>query len=803
MKVPFSWLKEYVDIDVTAQELEDKLFGCGFEVEELIDLSAEIDRVVVGVVKECTPVEGTHLCTCKVDCGEYGNDIQIVTGAPNVYAGMHTPAALDNSTLPGGIRIKAKPMRGIESNGMLCSGEELGLNEDLYPGSEVYGLLDLPKDTVPGTDIAKVVGLDDYIFDISVTANRADCQSVLGIAREVAAVLDKPLKMPALDYKESDYKYENLDIKVEAQDLCPRYIAHYVYDVKLGQSPAWMRRRLALVGNNSISNIVDITNYIMRELGQPLHAFDCDYLEGNAICVRRAIEGEKIVTLDEKEFTLNPNNLVICDAEKPVALAGIMGGANSGMDENTTSLLFECATFARDCVRKTSRALGQNSDSSARYEKGVDRNSPELGLARALHLIQELDCGDITTLEYDLTDGRPLERRHIVTTPAKICGVLGITVPEQTMIDILQRLEFTVDVQADGSWDVSAPLYREDVESFPDLAEEVIREYGYDHINPTFLNTASVTNGGLNYAQKQQLKTKRLLAAQGFYEASTLAFYSNAELDMLHIPAEDAARKAIRILNPISENLSIMRTLLTPSMLNVIVDNLKKGNAEGRLFEMAPVYLAKELPISEHPHERQTLCIGAFGPEEDFFTIKGAMEALAAGFDLTFTYERETAPWLHPGISAAVYCNGKRLGVFGKLSNEINGELEIAKDQKDSQNIYLGELDYEALMSCVDGELRYKPLSPYAAVKRDLALVCEEKVTCGEIEDTIKKASSLITEVKLFDIYRGANLGEGKKSMAFSLTLSDPSAEISAEQVERTVKKVLGNLKFKLGIEIR
>ena len=384
-----------------------------------------------------------------------------------------------------------------------------------------------------------------------------------------------------------------------------------------------------------------------------------------------------------------------------------------------------------------------------------------------------------------------------------ISKALGITVPDQTMIDILQRLEFTVDVQADGSWDVSAPLYRDDVESFPDLAEEVIREYGYDHIVPTFLNTASVTNGGLNYDQKQQLKTKRLLAAQGFYEASTLAFYSNAELDMLHIPADDAARKAIRILNPISENLSIMRTLLTPSMLNVIVDNLKKGNAEGRLFEMAPVYLAKELPLCEHPHERQTLCIGAFGPEEDFFTVKGAMEALAAGFGLHFTYERETAPWLHPGISAAVYCGGKRLGVFGKLSNEINGELEIAKEQKDSQNIYLGELDYEALMSCVDGELRYQPLSPYAAVKRDLALVCEEQVTCGEIEETIKKASPLITDVKLFDIYRGANLGAGKKSMAFSLTLSDPSAEVSAEQVERTVKKVLGNLKFKLGIEIR
>ena len=425
------------------------------------------------------------------------------------------------------------------------------------------------------------------------------------------------------------------------------------------------------------------------------------------------------------------------------------------------------------------------------------------GRARALHLIQELDCGDITTLCYDLTDGRPLERKQICTTPAKICAVLGITVPDQTMIDILNRLEFTVDVQPDGSWVVSAPLYREDVEDFPDLAEEVIREYGYDHIVPTFLKTASVTNGGLNDDQKKQMKTKRLLAAQGFYEASTLAFYSASELDMLHIPAEDEARKAIRILNPISENLSIMRTLLTPSMLNVIVDNLKKGNAEGRLFELAPVYLAKQLPIAEHPTERQTLCLGAFGPAEDFFTVKGALEALAAGFGLHFTYQRETAPWLHPGISAAVYCGETRLGIFGKLANEINGELEIAKDQKESQNIYLGELDYEALMSCVDSELRYHPLSPYAPVKRDLALVCDEQITCGQIEDTIRAASPLVTEVKLFDIYRGANLGEGKKSMAFALTLSDLKEDLSAEQVERAVKKILGNLKFKLGIEMR
>lgn len=803
MKVPFSWLKEYVDIDVTAQELEEKLFSCGFEVEELISLSAGIDKVVVGEITAIEPQEGTHLSKCVVDCGDYGHEIRISTGASNIFVGAHVPAALDGSTLPGGIHIKKRVMQGVESNGMLCSGEELGLNEDLYPGAEVYGLLILPEDTVPGEDIAPVVGLDDYMFDISITANRPDCQSVLGIAREVAAILGKPLKMPAMDYKAVCEPDEPISVKVEAPDLCPRYMAHYVRNIRMGESPRWMKRHLALCGLRSISNVVDITNHTLLEMGQPMHAFDLNKVGGRSITVRRAHPGEKIVTLDEKEFSLTENNLVICDAQKPVALAGIMGGANSGMDDNTTSLLFECATFARDSVRKTSRALGQNSDSSARYEKGVDRHSPELGLARALHLIQELDCGDITTLEFDLTDGRPLERKHIVTTPEKICGVLGITVPDKTMIDILQRLEFTVDVQADGSWDVSAPLYREDIEGFPDLAEEVIREYGYDHIVPTFLTTAAVTNGGLNTDQKQQMKTKRLLAAQGFYEASTLAFYSNAELDRLHIPADDDARKAIRILNPISENLSIMRTMLAPSMLNVIVDNLKKGNSEGRLFEMAPVYLAKRLPIDEHPHERQTLCLGAFGPDEDFFTVKGAVEALAEGFDLHFTYQRETVAWLHPGISAALYCGEKKIGVFGKLANEINGELDVPKEQKANQNIYLAEFDYEALMSCVEGELRYKPLSPYAVVKRDLALVCDEKVTCGEIQETIAKASPLVTEVKLFDIYRGANLGEGKKSMAFSLTLADPKAEISAELAERTVKKILGNLKFKLGIEIR
>ncbi len=802
MKVPFSWLKEYVDIDITAQELEERLFSCGFEVEELIHMADGMDKVVVGVVTEAVPQEGTHLHICKVDCGEYGHDIQISTGASNVYVGMHTPAALDGSTLPGGIKIKGRKLQGVMSNGMLCSGTELGLNDDLYPGSEVNGLLDLPKDTIPGTPVQDVVGLNDYIFDISITANRPDCQSILGMAREVAALLNKPLKMPAIDYTCTAEPDDSISVCVEAQDLCPRYLAHFVRNIRIGESPRWMKRHLALMGLRSINNVVDITNHTLMEIGQPMHAFDLNHVEGRSICVRRAKPGETIVTLDEKEFKLNENNLVICDAKKPVALAGIMGGLNSGIQDDTTELLFECATFARDSVRKTGRALGQSSDSSSRYEKGVDQYSTELGLKRALHLIQELNCGDITTTCFDCSDGSSKERKVITATPARINAVLGIEVPEQAMKDILARLDFEV-VDNNGTWSVSVPRYRDDVEDFPDLAEEVIREYGYEHIVPTFLKGASVTNGGLNTEQKQQMSVKRLLAGQGFYEASTMAFYSVADLDKMHVPADAPERQAIRILNPISEHLSIMRTMMAPSMLNIIVENLKKGNAAGRLFELSKIYIPHSLPLTQQPDEHMTLCLGAYGPEEDFFTMKGAMEALAAGFRLKFTYERDQVCYLHPGMTAAILCNGKKIGVFGKLANEINAELEIAKDQKSNQNIYLAELDYEALSGFFNKDYHCTPISAFAPVKRDLALVCDEAVSCGEIEQAICKASALVKEVKLFDIYRGANLGEGKKSMAFALTLADASKELDAEQVERAMTKILKDLKFKLNIELR
>ena len=806
MKVPFSWLKQYVEIDVTAQELEKKLFDCGFEVEELIDLSADIDKVVVGVVTQCVPQEGTHLHICKVDCGEYGHDIQISTGAPNVYEGMHTPAALDGSTLPGGVKIKAKPLMGVESNGMLCSGEELGLNEDLYPGAEVYGLLDLPKDTVPGTPIQQVVGLDDYIFDIAVTSNRPDCQSVLGIAREVAAVLGKPLQMPATDYTESDTTDPRLSITVEAPDLCPRYIGHYVHNITPGPSPRWMRRQLALCGLRSISNVVDITNYVMLEIGQPMHAFDMDTLESCQIIVRRAKDGEGITTLDGKEFTLTPNNLVICDGSKPVALAGVMGGLNSEIKDTTTQLLFESAKFARDNIRKTARGLGQNTDASSHYEKGISEYTTELGMARALHLIQELGCGEVTATHFDCSAGAPREGKHFTATISGINAILGITVPTEAVLDILRRLQFDVTLEADGdTMQVIAPRWREDIEiGEPDLAEEVIREYGYEHIHPTFLKAAQVTTGGLTAVQKARAKAKRAMCAQGFYEAETLAFYADADLDMLHIAQDAPERNVIRILNPISSNLTIMRTLLAPSLLNVVVENLKKGNNEGRLFELSNIYLPKQQPVTELPEERLHLGFAAWGDGEDFFAVKGAVEALGTAFGTELTVERATdVPWLHPGIAAYILCKGEKVGVFGKLANDVTAELKLPKDSRSNQNIYLGEIDWPKFYDLAPKALHYKPIPELAPVQRDLALVAPESMECGTLVAEMQRACKQLTKVELFDIYRGEKLGADKKSMAFSLYFQPGEKTFAGDEVDRFIKKILGNLKFKLGIEIR
>ena len=795
MKVPFSWLKDYVDIDITAQELQDKLFSCGFEVEELVYIGAEIDRCVVGRICaiEKHP-DADKLKICKLDCGEYGSNVQIVTGADNVSEGDLVPVALDGSSLHGGVKIKKGKLRGVESCGMLCSGEELGISDDFYPGAEVNGILILKEEISVGTDIKKVVGLDDYIFDISVTANRPDCQSVYGIAREVAAVLKKPLKPIELTYDVDAFATSGrVTVEVQAQDLCPRYIAHYVRDLKIEKSPLWMRRRLALCGLHSINNVVDITNFILLELGQPMHAFDLAHISGSKIVVRRAEQGEKIVTLDEKEFKLTPENLVISDGAKPVALAGVMGGLNSGVRNDTAEVLFECAKFMRDNVRRTSRSLGQKSDSSARYEKGVDAYTTGIAINRALHLVQLLRCGKIACDRYDI-ETEHSEPTVIQTTISKICAVLGIDVPKKEIVDILSRLNFNVHCQGDAI-EITAPAYREDIEGYPDLAEEVIRMYGYEHIIPTFLKTASVTDGGYSEEQKRELRIKNLLRAQGYFETVNYSFISPKDYAMLKIG--ERATQAIKIKNPIGEDMSLMRTTLAPSLVNTVVRNLRRGNDAGRLFEFANIYSAKEFPLSGAAEEQKTLCIAVFGNNETFFTAKGVFELMASEFGLKFEYDRTEIAYLHPGKCAAVSVDGKTVGYLGELAPDIAEGLAI------ETNVYIGEINYALLDSMLGKSIKYKQLPKFPEARRDLALVMEESHTCAEVEEIIFQASKYVTEVKLFDVYRGAQIGEGKKSMAFAITLTPNEKLLKPEDVDAQVNRILRALSEKLSVVLR
>ena len=805
MIAPLSWLKDYVDIDITPQELEEKLFSCGFEVEELYEVGKDISKVVVGLVLECEPIPDTHLHVCKVDCGEHGT-FQICCGADNVHAGGKFPAALvgatvyatakDHKTVEGVMTIGKGKLRGYESHGMLCSGVELGVSEDMYPGAGYNGLLVLPEDAPVGADVKPILGLDDWIFDIAITANRPDCQSIVGIAREIAAVLEKEFKAPDLSYTESDVTIENFKVTVDCPELCPRYSAHYVTDVKIEESPAWMKRRLALVGIGAISNVVDITNYILKELGQPMHAFDYTTLEGDAINVRRAKDGEKIVTLDETELTLTTENMLICDGVKPVALAGVMGGLNSEIKETTNTVLFESAKFARDNIRRTSRSVGKSSDSSARYAKGVDEYATVMAMKRALHLIEELNCGRVSKMHVDVNVGNSVEPKELSVSIAKVNAVLGITVPNDDIVRIMTNLSFQPKVDGD-TLTLQIPAYREDMETYQDVAEEVIRMYGYEHIVPTFLASAQVTMGGENTQQKTEMRLKKALCSVGAHECIHYSFFSPSDLDLLKLPADAPERHAIRIMNPISEELSLMRTTLAASMINAVVRNQKKGNLEGRLFEVAKKFIPKELPLTEYPDERQTLCVALFGAKEDFFTMKGMAEKVAEVLHVKFTYANTQNTYLHPFQTASISCEGVEIGYFGKLAYDIADECDLRIP------VYLMEIDLESLSQYYGKKAMFTPLPKFAEEQRDLAIVVDKTVTCGEIEDTMKEACKYITNIKLFDIYEGAQVGEDKKSMAFTVLFTPKEEAFTAESVDGFVKKILKQMNKKFGAELR
>ena len=713
MKAPLSWLKEYVDIDCSAEELKDKLFSCGFEVEGMEYVASQIDRIVTCKILSIEKhPNADKLSVTQVDAGEYGK-LQIITAATNIFVGATVPVALDNSTLFNGEKIKTGELRGLPSYGMFCSGEELGINDDWYDGASINGILILKEDYPLGVEVKKILELEDVMFDINVTANRPDCQSILGIAREVAAVLGKKVKMPDLTYKmDSKVSTKNI-IKVSdnAFDLCPRYMAKYVKDVKLSESPRWLKRRLFSMGVRSINNIVDITNYVLLEIGQPMHAFDLSNLCGNQIIVRRAKDKENIITLDEKSFELNNDFLVICDAEKPVALAGVMGGLNSEIKDTTKDVIFESAKFARDNIRKTSRMLGQRTDASSRYEKGVDYYSVETGLNRALNLIDTLDCGTIACDEYDLVC-EEIKEKVIDTTISKVNGVLGIDVSSEQIKLILENLNFKVDIDGD-KLSVTVPLYREDMESYPDIAEEIIREYGYDHIEPTLLKTSSITSGGLTDDQRKTEQLKNLLVGYGFNEMINYSFVSEKEYDLFGIDKNSAEHKFIKLLNPLGEDLAVMRTSLIPSAVRAACYNINRKNYEGRLFELAKAYNPKELPLKELPVENQILSFVVFGDNEDFFTAKGVVDGILNNFcfGAQIKYERSNKPFLHPTRSADVIVNGINLGFVGQIHPSIMEKLDVDKP------VYGCELSYEKLKSVFNDKIVFKAISKYPIVK--------------------------------------------------------------------------------------
>lgn len=802
MKVLYSWLKEYVDIDIEPKELETKLFSAGFEVEGMEYLGENLEKVVVGQITSMEHYEGTHLQICHVNCGPMGEDHLILTGANNVFVGAKVPAALVGAKLPCGLDIQPRKMVDMISYGMLCSGAEMNLNKDWYPGADVDGIMILAEDAPLGMEMKEYLELDDYLFDISITANRPDCQSVIGIAKEIAAFLRKPFKAPDMSYVEDGTVNEDISVEVIDKVTCPRYLGHYIYDVKYTEAPLWMKRRLIAVGHNAINAMVDITNYVLVEIGQPMHAFDLNTLEGSSIVVRRAEEGEELITLDEKKRVLTTNNLLICDKAKAVGLAGVMGGLNSEIKESTDRVLFESAKFLKDSVRKTSRSLGLRSDAAARFEKGIDEYTVECGMARALNLVQTLGIAKVSSSHFDVSGGASTEKRVIKVATAKVNEVLGIEVPEEEMVAILTALQFDVEL-ADGVMTLAVPRYRDDVETYQDIAEEVIREYGYDKVTPTFLDAAKVTNGGLTPYQTKELAVKEYLCTQGYYEIQTIAMTSKTDFDMFLIPADAKEREVVELLNPITENLSIMRTLMAPSMVKVIENNIKNGNEEVRLFEMANIYLPKALPLTEPPVEKKMLCIGTCGASEDFFTLKATLEAFASANDLTFTYKRGNVPYLHPGRTAEVYCKGQKIGHFGQLRYEIVDSMNIAVGKKADTKIFLAEIDYSVLYDLFKKAIKYIPESGFAGNSRDLSVLIDRSVECGTIIDAITACDELIKKVTLFDIFESEKLGADKKSMAFKLQLASAAADVTDEMTDAVFEKVVAALGEQFGAQMR
>ena len=795
MKLNRKWLnEEFVDLShVSDKEFVETLTVFGQKVETYERMDAEIKNVVVGkVLSMVRHPNSDHMWICQVDVGQ-PEPVQIVTGAQNVHEGDLVPTALHNSWLPGGVHITKGKLRGEVSCGMLCSFAELGLTQNDVPGAYADGIWILnDEDCKPGQDINTVMGTDDTVVDFEITNNRPDCYSIIGLAREAAAAFDKPMRHhePVVHGSDAGSIFDHLDVEVPAENLCNRYSSRMVANVKIGPSPKWLRQRLRANGVRPINNIVDITNYVMLEYGQPMHAFDYRYVSSGKIVVREAKDGEALTTLDGTVRNLKAGMLVIADENKPIGLAGIMGGENSEIKDDTTMVVFESANFNGTSIRQTALALGMRTEASGKFEKSLDPMMTIPAVQRACELVELLECGDVLDGTIDIINYVP-ETRKLPLEPEKINHLLGTSIPKEDMVMYLNRLEIPVEDDT-----IIVPSFRPDLVRMVDIAEEVGRSYGYNEIPVTQFRTA--THGGYSQEMKLEVKAGTLCRAMGYSEIITYSFTSPTVFDQIRIPADSPLRRAMRIQNPLGEDTSIMRTIALPSMLEILGRNNAYHNKAAKLYEIAKVYLPQE--GEKLPREPKMLMFGTYGTKENFFTLKGELEAIFAGLRMKkveYTAEKND-PSYHPGRCAALSVEGVQIGVMGQVHPLVARNFGLDGE------IYCAELNFSEMLNHLLPAPTYVPLPKYPMVSRDLAIVCDEAVTVAQAEKVISEAAGkLLRDVQLFDIYRGVGVPAGKKSMAFSLELRADDRTLTDADSEGVTAKVLSALEEKLGATLR
>ena len=794
MNISRKWLREFVDITATDKEYDSVMTLAGQKVETTERMDAEIKNVVVGKVLSMKKHENSdHMWVCMVDCG-IGEPVQIVTGAQNVHEGDLVPVAQHNSYLPGGIHITKGKLRGVESCGMLCSYKELGLTEHDCPEAYADGIWILNNEGCKvGEDMNVVIGNDDSIVEFEITNNRPDCYSLIGLARETAAAFNVPMKHhePVVKGGAEGNLCDLLDVDVQADDLCPRYTARMVRNVKIAPSPKWMRQRLRSAGIRPINNIVDITNYVMVEYGQPMHAFDYRYVKGGKIVVRRAGADKTLTTLDGSVRVLQPDMLVIADETKPVGLAGVMGGENSEIVADTVDVVFESANFLGSSIRKTALALGMRTDASAKFEKDIDPMLTVPAVNRACELVELLGAGEVMDGMIDVLNYVP-QPVTVKLEPERINALLGTNISEADMIEYLHREEVPV---VDGM--IQVPSWRPDLRVMADIAEEVARYYGYNNIETTLMRGAT-TMGGYSDEQKLENAAGAAARALGYSEIITYSFVSPSSFDAIRLPADSPLRKTVKLVNPLGEDTSIMRTVILPSMLDILSRNYAFKNKGVKLYEIGKIYLPVE--GQKLPDEPKRMIFGTYGEHENFFTLKGEIDALLEQLNVhPAAYIADTKnPSYHPGRCADIIIDGKKLGVIGQI------HPLVAEGYGIDGEVYVAELDFTGLQAALAPERVFHSLPKFPTVSRDLALVCDEAMTVGMLEACIKKAGGkLLRSIQLFDIYRGPGIAPGKKSVAFSLELRADDRTLTDEDTTGVTNAVLEKLKNDLGVTLR